>query len=52
MIADKRAKFDIPRGVTYLNCAYLSPLLRGGQNRLKHILRSHGWCGVYASVDV
>jgi hypothetical protein len=42
MIADKRAKFDIPRGVTYLNCAYLSPLLRGGQNRLKHILRSHG----------
>jgi len=28
MIADQGAKFDIPRGVTYLNCAYLSPLLR------------------------
>ena len=28
MIADQRTKFDIPRGVTYLNCAYLSPLLR------------------------
>ncbi len=28
MIASQRDLFDIPRGVTYLNCAYMSPLLR------------------------
>jgi selenocysteine lyase/cysteine desulfurase len=27
MIEDQRHLFDIPEGITYLNCAYLSPLL-------------------------
>lgn len=28
MISDPRSLFDIPSGVTYLNCAYMSPILR------------------------
>src|SRR5947207_7235015 len=28
MIENQRHLFDIPEGLTYLNCAYLSPLLR------------------------
>ncbi len=28
VMQSQRSKFSIPRGVTYLNCAYMSPLLR------------------------
>ena len=28
IITNQRHLFDIPPGVTYLNCAYLSPILR------------------------
>jgi selenocysteine lyase/cysteine desulfurase len=45
MISSQRALFDIPDGVTYLNCAYMSPLMHSvvaaGKNGLDR--KAHPW---------
>jgi hypothetical protein len=45
MIENQRHLFDIPEGITYLNCAYLSPLLlRTAQAGIEGIGRKvHPW---------
>lgn len=31
LIPNQRHLFDIPEGITYLNCAYMSPLMKAAQ---------------------
>lgn len=50
MISLQRSKFSLPRGQVYLNCAYMSPLLKSVERKgIEGILRKRNPAGVSTS---